>query len=293
MTEKELENQYSDYNRPYNDSELRLHFAHRDFKSTLEIIHAHNFSLLKLVEATRAYLAGTGPKPKEDLCHALVPGKIGNNCATSNLEKLVEIAAEYGPGHVPRLPILLYASRSSVTLTLRLSMMFHDDSIVEAGKEINMIFEMLLAGEMYYDENDKIGYKEELMRKVESFVEYCGKYAVALTGHMRKLEGVPCKGDNPQETVLLKDVKIIKRNINHIAKEVHGTRRKTKLTQGQLLQWNAFKSFYMNPPTMCSGWKLKPLALKFFREHSGGISKFGWKSANSFYGYVNNHQAEL
>lgn len=120
LSEQELDTLYGEVNRPYSPKELTAHLADREVKSALKATHAHNLELIAQVQGWLDFIGGKGPRPENKLWRLLMPGTNEENPACLRLETITEYFARYGHGDTPRMPIVVIASRSTVTLIERI-----------------------------------------------------------------------------------------------------------------------------------------------------------------------------
>lgn len=146
LSEQELDTLYGEINRPYSPKELTAHLADREVKSALEATHAHNLELVALVQGWIDFFGGKGPRPENKLWRLLMPGTNEENPACLRLETITEHFARFGHGNTPRMPIVVIASRSTVTLIELLDELHHTGHIDEALSHIKNFFALISYG---------------------------------------------------------------------------------------------------------------------------------------------------
>ena len=137
LSEQELDTLYGEVNRPYSPKELTAHLADREVKSALEATHAHNLELIAQVQGWIDFLGGKGPRPENKLWRLLMPGTNEENPACLRLETITEHFARFGHGETPRMPIVVIASRSTVTLIELLDELHHTGHLDEHCAEVS------------------------------------------------------------------------------------------------------------------------------------------------------------
>ena len=146
LSEQELDTLYGEVNRPYSPQELTAHLVNREVKSALEATHAHNLELIAKVQGWIDFLGGKGPRPENKIWRLLMPGTNEENPACLRLEAITEHFAQYGHGDTPRMPIVVIASRSTVTLLELLDELHHTGHIDEALSHIKNFFALVSYG---------------------------------------------------------------------------------------------------------------------------------------------------
>ena len=146
LSEQELDTLYGEVNRPYSPKELTAHLADREVKSALEATHAHNLELIAQVQGWIDFLGGKGPRPENKLWRLLMPGTNDENPACFRLETITEYFARFSHGDTPRMPIVVIASRSTVTLIELLDELNHTGHLDEALSHIKNFFSLISYG---------------------------------------------------------------------------------------------------------------------------------------------------
>ena len=146
LSEQELNTLYGEVNRPYSPKELTAHLADREVKSALEATHAHNLELIALVQGWIDFFSGQGPRPGNKIWRLLMPGTNAENPACLRLETITEHFARFDHGGTPRMPIVVIASRSTVTLLELLDELHHTGHIDEALSHIKNFFALISYG---------------------------------------------------------------------------------------------------------------------------------------------------
>lgn len=186
MNSDELDALFEEICKPYSRQEFDLHSESRLIKSWFEITHAHNYDLIDLLDSWADYLDGNGPKPERKLWVMLRPGNNNDNAACARLHDIAGYYAQFDHGNVPRLPIVVYASRSSATLIDRLDDFFYSRHITEANHHIKEFFSLIAyLGEPKMSREE---FAAAMRSEIDAFIGECAQYAVELGEHIRKRE---------------------------------------------------------------------------------------------------------
>jgi len=169
----------SELNMPYTDDELDVHIHHREWKSVLEMIHAHNWQLIMLALEWTEYLLGHRKRPVKKICKFVNPSQSPDiNNACSFIKELVEMMCKYGEGKCPQARINTYCSRSTATLIDRLERIHHSEHLTRAECAAAKLFKFITYGgepSVPHDEYCKL-----LHDLAETFVTECTLNAVEL-----------------------------------------------------------------------------------------------------------------
>ncbi len=122
----------------------------------------------------------------------LRPGKNNDNAACARLHDIADYFAQFDHGHTPLLPILVYCSRSSLTLVNFLDDFFASPHLTEANHHIKEFFTLVsYQGKAQMSREE---FRKALFDEINAFISECSEYAKDLTGYMstrmkEKLEG--------------------------------------------------------------------------------------------------------
>ena len=205
MNDDELDALFEEICKPYSKKEFDLHSESRLIKSWFEITHAHNYDLIDLLGSWTKYLDGNGPRPERKLWVMLRPGNNNDNAACARLHDIVGYYSQFDHGKAPRLPIVVFASRSSATLIDRLDDFFYSRHITEAYHHIKEFFSLIS-----YSGKPKMSREEfaaSLRSEIDAFIGECAQYAVELGEHIRKREEELKNGEKVLKVKLVKDEK--------------------------------------------------------------------------------------
>lgn len=251
LSEEELNELYKEINLPYTQKEFALHSKLRTIKSWLEITHAHNYDLITLLVAWENYLGGIGPKPPRKLWVMLRPGNNNDNAACARLHDIVDYFSQFEHGNLPRLPIVVYASRSSATLINMLDDFFYSRHITEIYHHIKEFF-CLIA----YEGKAKMTKAEfgaAMRREIDAFISECAQYAVELGEYIRKKESE--LSEKPLKVQIVRETKPT------VKSKSHG-----KHTEFMKEQISCFKEF-LNTHPVCASYTIINRARQCWREH--------------------------
>ena len=180
LSDEEIDALYAQMERPYSQEEVARFVRTPESRARrlLEETHYHNYNLIDLAGAWREYLAGTAPRPRDELARLLVPGRNAENAARDRLDALVDYFSAYPHGGVPRFPIFTFAMRSSFTLVAHLGDI-HPTRHLDAARDSLRSFARLVA---YCGEptlrRDAFG--ESLRDAATSFLDACARNASEL-----------------------------------------------------------------------------------------------------------------
>lgn len=189
MTKQEIRELYKkEVNTPYTTEELEFHMCDRRLKSLLEIMHSHNYELIYLAFDTRRYLFEGGPKPEGRLALLLRPGANNDNAACARLRQIAKCFGEYERSETPLMPIIAYASRSSITLVNALEELFFHESIFDLYHHAKEFFALITdygPTQMTHEE-----FAQQLLAEADAFIEAMTIYSRALYRfiHEREVE---------------------------------------------------------------------------------------------------------
>lgn len=189
MTKQEIRELYKkEVNTPYTTEELEFHMCDRRLKSLLEIMHSHNYELIYLAFDTRRYLFEGGPKPEGRLALLLRPGANNDNAACARLRQIAKCSGEYERSETPLMPIIAYASRSSITLVNALEELFFHESIFDLYHHAKEFFALITdygPTQMTHEE-----FAQQLLAEADAFIEAMTIYSRALYRfiHEREVE---------------------------------------------------------------------------------------------------------
>ena len=134
----------SELNRPYSRDELCLHAKDRILKNTLEEMHAHAWTLIRITQEWIDFVNGERSKPKFEIWKYAYPkSKEHPNYACDLLKQLKTIMIDFGQGGCPKLRIGIYASRSTATLIELLSELCPTEHLHRASRTAESIFHWL------------------------------------------------------------------------------------------------------------------------------------------------------
>lgn len=268
MNPDDLDALFEEICKPYSKKEFDLHSESRLIKSWFEITHAHNYDLIDLLSAWTKYLDGAGPRPERKLWVMLRPGNNNDNAACARLHDIVGYYSQFDHGNVPRLPIVVYASRSSATLIDRLDDFFYSRHITEAYHHIKEFFSLIS-----YLGKPKMTREEfaaSMRREIDAFISECAQYAVELGEHIRKREA----GLKDGEKVL--KVEVVKPEKPKKPHKAHAKQTPFMLEQGRI-----FKT-YLDKHPVCASYSIINRARQCWFEH-----KAEWdKAARNKTGYA-------
>lgn len=259
MTDEELDALYeNELNIPYSDEELKFHQRLRVIKSWLEIAHAHNYDLIHLVFATEEYLFHGGPKPERKLWAMLRPGNNNDNAACARIHDIARFFGQYEHGATPRFPIVIYASRSTLSLVNVLEDFFFHESISDLNHHAKEFF-CLIA-----HEGERRMSREEFARTLkeegDAFIDAMTEYSKAL-----------CKFTHEREAEMREGRKAVLVEIKQPAK-VNAPRKKSNnlgrgpQTNFKLMQRQTFLAYLKHHPVTPSQ-SVITLAHKCWIEH--------------------------
>lgn len=202
MNPEDLEALYEEISKPYSAKEFERHNESRLIKSWFEITHAHNYDLIALLTAWTGYLNGKNPRPERKLWVMLRPGSNNDNAACARLHDIVAYFSQYEHGKVPRLPIIVYTSRSSATLIDRLDDFFYSKHITEANHHLKEFFSLIS-----YQGEPKLSRGEfaaEMRGEIDAFIGECAQYAVELGEFIREKEAAKTQNPEPLKVEIVK-----------------------------------------------------------------------------------------
>ena len=203
LSEQELDTLYGEVNRPYSQKELSAHLVDREVKSALEATHAHNLELIALVQGWLDFFDGKGSRPENKLWRLLMPGTNAENPACLQLETITEHFARFGHGETPRMPIVVIASRSTVTLIELLDELHHTGHLDEALLHIKNFFALISyggAGKM-----SQTAFAKRLRSEMAQFIANCTANAKELG--LALIERIRSGNDWPPKPASAADVK--------------------------------------------------------------------------------------
>jgi len=128
-------------NKPYTEEEIELHLHHREWKSVMEMIHAHNWQLILLCLEWRDYLKGKCKRPSRKISKYVNPHQssdINNACLL--IRELILLMCKYGEGNCPQARINTYCSRSTATLIDQLGILKHSKHLTRADCAATKLF---------------------------------------------------------------------------------------------------------------------------------------------------------
>jgi len=167
-------------NTSYTDDEIVLHLHHREWKSVMEMIHAHNWQLIMLCLEWREYLAGRAKRPVKKICKYVNPSQsadINNACFFIN--SLISLMCKYGEGNCPQTRINTYCSRSTATLIEKLGQIKQSKHLTRAECACSRIFKFATySGDPTMHKEE---YEKTLHHLAETFVVECTANAEELS----------------------------------------------------------------------------------------------------------------
>ena len=203
LSEQELDTLYGEVNLPYSPKELSAHLADREVKSALEATHAHNLELIAQVQRWIDFFGGKGPRPENKIWRLLMPGANEENPACLRLETITEYFAQYGHGDTPRMPIVVIASRSTVTLIELLDELHHTGHIDEALSHIKNFFALISYGGVR--KMSQSAFAKRIRNEMAQFIANCSANAKELG--IALIERVRSGDDWPPKPASAADVK--------------------------------------------------------------------------------------
>lgn len=239
MTKQEIRELYKkEVNTPYTTEELEFHMCDRRLKSLLEIMHSHNYELIYLAFDTRRYLFEGGPKPEGRLALLLRPGNNNDNAACARIHDIARFFGQYEHGATPRFPIVIYASRSTLSLVNVLEDFFFHESISDLNHHAKEFF-CLIA-----HEGERRMSREEFARTLkeegDAFIDAMTEYSKAL-----------CKFTHEREAEMREGEKTVKVEIVRKSKPTKVPTRPGKRTPFMEKQLADFRAFLeKNPVTL-------------------------------------------
>ena len=203
LSEQELDTLYGEVNRPYSPKELKAQLADREVKSALEATHAHNLELIAQVQCWIDFFGGNGPRPEKKLWRLLMPGTNEENPACLRLETITEYFARFDHGESPRMPIVVIASRSTVTLIELLDELHHTVHIDEALSHIRNFFALISYGGVR--KMSQPAFAKRIRGEMAQFIANCTANAKELG--IALIERIRSDADWPPKPVSAADVK--------------------------------------------------------------------------------------
>lgn len=276
MTPDELDALFDELCKPYSKEEYARHSEGRLIKSWFEITHAHNYDLIRLLDAWISYLDGDGPKPERKLWVMLRPGNNNDNAACARLHDITDYFSQYDHGKVPRLPIVVFTSRSSITLIDRLDDFFYSRHITEANHHLKEFFALIA-----YQGEPKMSRGEfaaAMRGEIDAFIGECAQYAVEIGEYIRKREAELKEGEKVLKVKVIKDDKPKKKSKPH-----------AKQTPFMLEQLKVFKA-YLDKHPVCASYSIINRARQCWFEHKSEWDKAA-KNKTGYSSYKNLAQA--
>lgn len=253
LSEDELDELYKEINRPYTQEEFALHSKLRTIKSWLEITHAHNHDLIALTQDTYRYLFKGGERPERKLWVMLRPGNNNDNAACARLHDIARFFGQYEHGRTPRFPIVVYASRSSMTLTERLEELFFHDSLCDVNHHIKEFFCLIAyEGKPKMPQED---FAKTLMSEADALI-------AALTCYSKPL----AEFTHRREDELKSGEKVLKVKIVEDEKPKKAIANKGKQTPFMKQQLEIFK-VYLDKYPVCASFSLITRARQCWNKH--------------------------
>lgn len=232
LTEDELAALYEkELNTPYTDEELKFHQKLRTIKSWLEITHAHNYDLIDLVYATEEYLFKGGPKPERKLWTMLRPGNNNDNAACARIHDIARFFGQYKHGATPRFPIVIYASRSTLSLVNTLEDFFFHESISDLNHHAKEFFCLIAhEGQCRMSQEE---FAKKLMDEGDAFIAAMTEYSKALCKFTHEKEDELKNGEKIKKIMVVKPPKVV-------AKSKNGRGKHTSIMDEQLETFEEF-----------------------------------------------------
>ena len=253
LSEDELDELYKEINRPYTQEEFALHSKLRTIKSWLEITHAHNHDLIALTQDTFRYLFEGGDKPERKLWVMLRPGNNNDNAACARLHDIARFFGRYEHGRTPRFPIVVYASRSSMTLTDRLEELFFHDSLCDVNHHIKEFFCLIAyEGKPKMTQDD---FANALMSEADALIAALTSYSKPLAEFTHRREEELKSGAKVLKVKIVKDEKP--------KKTMCGKGKQTPFMKKQL---EIFKT-YLDKHPVCASYSIINRARQCWFEH--------------------------
>ena len=242
MTKQEIRELYKkEVNTPYTTEELEFHMCDRRLKSLLEIMHSHNYELIYLAFDTRRYLFEGGPKPEGRLALLLRPGANNDNAACARLRQIAKCFGEYERSETPLMPIIAYASRSSITLVNALEELFFHESIFDLYHHAKEFFALITdygPTQMTHEE-----FAQQLLAEADAFIEAMTIYSRALYRFIHEREVEMRDGEKIQKVMIVKPPKLAAKSPNGRGKHT-GIMDQQLETFGKFLDQNPISASY-------------------------------------------------
>ena len=172
--------------QPYDPEDLLRHRTERQFRHILQHIHTQNWDLIDHVVRIRDILDGAREGMLVDVSQLFLPGeKESRNPACYYLRRLADRLIGYGEGNVPKTRLVVYASRSTVTLIDALVHLHATHHLVAARQKAERLFRMMAhEGKPTMSPES---YAETIRNLVEGFIADCVANANELTVYLGDL----------------------------------------------------------------------------------------------------------
>ena len=254
MTDDEICELYEkELNTPYTPEELKFHQRDRRIKSLFEIMHAHNYELIYLVFDTKRYLFEGGPKPEGRLAILLRPGTNNDNAACARLRQIAKYFGQFEHGHTPLLPIVAYASRTSISLINFLEELFFHETISDLNhhaKEFFCLISYIGPAQMTREE-----FAKQLLKEADDFIDAMTIYSRALFKFIHEREVEMREGEKIPKIMVVKSEKP--------AKKGNGRGKHTTFMDAQLATFGKF----LNTNPACASYSIIDRARQCWKLH--------------------------
>lgn len=158
--------------KPYDQNDLLTHRTGRRFRTVLGHIHSENWDLIDHAVRLNDILEGKRDGLFANIAERFIPSdKPGRNCACTYLKSLRDLVITYGEGKCPKTRVIIYASRSTVTLIDSLMTLHSTPELINAKTLAEKLF-TFIAYEGEPTMSPK-AYEKVISETIQEFIDLC------------------------------------------------------------------------------------------------------------------------
>lgn len=169
--------------KPYDPDDLLTHSTGRRYRAVLQHIHTENWEMIEHVVRILDILAGEREGLLVNIAARFMPGEQGDhNPSCFYLRRLKEMIVSYGEGKCPKTRVVIYVSRSTVSLIDSLMRLHTTKHLVRARKKAEALFRI-----MTYDGEPTMSpkaFEKKVADLVDGFIADCVANAEELSVHL-------------------------------------------------------------------------------------------------------------
>lgn len=169
--------------KPYDPEDLLTHSTDRRYRDVLQHIHTENWEMIEHVVRILDILAGEREGLLVNIASRFIPGEKGDhNRSCFHLRRLKEMIIDYGEGKCPKTRVVIYVSRSTVSLIDSLMRLHTTKHLVRARKKAEALFRI-----MTYDGGPTMSPKafgRKVSDLIDGFIADCIANAEELSVHL-------------------------------------------------------------------------------------------------------------